>query len=79
MILIDENPGPGGQIWRGGAPWSDRRAHALWEALQARPGVQMRFGTRVVARAGTWPAAAGQGRRTASAGMGPRDRLRRRA
>ncbi|UUZ53326.1 FAD-dependent oxidoreductase [Massilia sp. H-1] len=52
VILIDENPGPGGQIWRGGAPWSDRRAHALWEALQARPGVQMRFGTRVVARAG---------------------------
>ncbi|SHG52214.1 FAD/NAD(P)-binding oxidoreductase [Massilia sp. CF038] len=53
VILIDENPEPGGQIWRGGAKrWQDRRAHALWDALKARPGVQMRFTTRVVAVAG---------------------------
>ncbi|HEY0065096.1 MAG TPA: FAD/NAD(P)-binding oxidoreductase [Telluria sp.] len=51
--LIDENPQPGGQIWRGGAArWQDRRAHALWDALRSRQHVQMQFATRAVAVAG---------------------------
>lgn len=53
VILIDENPDPGGQIWRGGARlWKDRRALRLWDALRTRPQVTFRFGTRVVAPAG---------------------------
>lgn len=53
VVLIDENPAPGGQIWRGGAAaWRDRRAHDLWMALRARPHVQLRLGTRLVASAG---------------------------
>lgn len=53
VILIDENPDPGGQIWRGGAAqWKDGRAQRLWDALRARPAVAFQFGTRVVAAAG---------------------------
>ncbi len=53
VVVIDDNPAPGGQIWRGGAAlWQDRRAHALWNALRLRPHVRFRFGTRMLARAG---------------------------
>ena len=53
VVIVDENVGPGGQIWRGGAPgWRDRRADALWTQLQARAHVRYLFGTRLVARAG---------------------------
>jgi NADPH-dependent 2,4-dienoyl-CoA reductase/sulfur reductase-like enzyme len=53
VIVIDDNPVPGGQIWRGGAPaWQDRRARTLWNALRARAHVSFRFGTRVLASAG---------------------------
>jgi D-hydroxyproline dehydrogenase subunit alpha len=49
VTLIDENPLPGGQIWRGGpASWEDKRAPALWNALKQRPHVQWLSGTRVI-------------------------------
>lgn len=38
VCLIDDNPAPGGQIWRGGpGKWADPRAAALWDALRAAP------------------------------------------
>jgi NADPH-dependent 2,4-dienoyl-CoA reductase/sulfur reductase-like enzyme len=50
VLLVDENPAPGGQIWRGGSPrWNDARAERLWQALCARPHVQVLCGARVVA------------------------------
>ncbi len=50
VLLVDENPAPGGQIWRGGPPhWSDARAGRLWKALSARPQVKLLCGTRLVA------------------------------
>ena len=53
VLLLDENPEPGGQIWRGGErQWKDRRAQKLWQTLLARPSVRMEFGTRVLADAG---------------------------
>ncbi len=51
VLLVDENSAPGGQIWRGGPDaWRDVRARRLWDTLQARPGVRMLFGARVVGR-----------------------------
>lgn len=53
VTVVDDNPAPGGQIWRGGpARWRDPRAHALWEALRQRPHVRFIQGARVVAAAG---------------------------
>ena len=53
VLLVDENPGPGGQVWRGAAGrWDDRRAGRLWQQLQQRPHVGMMFGTRLVSQAG---------------------------
>ncbi|MES2319496.1 MAG: FAD/NAD(P)-binding oxidoreductase [Pseudomonadota bacterium] len=50
VVLVDENPAPGGQIWRGGAPqWSDPRAARLWQVLAARPHVRLLLGARVLA------------------------------
>jgi NADPH-dependent 2,4-dienoyl-CoA reductase/sulfur reductase-like enzyme len=50
VVLVDENPAPGGQIWRGGPPqWRDQRAARLWSALSARPHVKLLPGARVVA------------------------------
>ncbi|GAB3454234.1 FAD/NAD(P)-binding oxidoreductase [Massilia terrae] len=38
VCLIDDNPAPGGQIWRGGpGKWIDRRAAAMWHSLDAHP------------------------------------------
>jgi NADPH-dependent 2,4-dienoyl-CoA reductase/sulfur reductase-like enzyme len=53
VTVVDDNPAPGGQIWRGGpARWRDPRAHALWEALRQRQHVRFIQGARVVAAAG---------------------------
>lgn len=53
VLVIDDNPEPGGQIWRGGSPgWNDRRAERLWAGLRARPHVRFLPGVRVVASAG---------------------------
>ena len=50
VVLVDENPAPGGQIWRGGSPqWNDARAARLWQALCTRPHVRVLCGARVVA------------------------------
>ena len=50
VLLVDENPAPGGQIWRGGpVQWRDGRADRLWQALGARSHVKLLFGARVVA------------------------------
>lgn len=52
VLLIDENGAAGGQIWRGGpAQWRDARADRLWRQLQARPGVELLTGARLVAQA----------------------------
>jgi NADPH-dependent 2,4-dienoyl-CoA reductase/sulfur reductase-like enzyme len=54
VTVIDENPVIGGQVWRGGPmQWKERRAHALWAALQECPNVQFIGGVRVVASAGS--------------------------
>ncbi|MFL6656681.1 MAG: FAD/NAD(P)-binding oxidoreductase, partial [Massilia sp.] len=52
VLLVDENPEAGGQIWRGGpSRWHDQRAEKLWKALLARPHVKVLCGARVVAAA----------------------------
>ncbi|MFZ6732386.1 FAD-dependent oxidoreductase [Undibacterium sp. Ji42W] len=52
VTVIDENPAPGGQIWRGGPrTWCDRRAHKLWQALENCLNVRMVYGVRIVATA----------------------------
>ncbi len=49
VVVVDDNPDPGGQIWRGGpAQWRDPRAAKLWACLRARPGVRWLFGARLV-------------------------------
>ena len=49
VLLIDDNPQSGGQIWRGGpGVWNDERAHRLWRTLSARANVNVLFETRVV-------------------------------
>ncbi|MFZ6722956.1 FAD-dependent oxidoreductase [Undibacterium sp. Ji49W] len=51
VTIIDENPAPGGQIWRGGAGhWRDSRAQALWNTLSQRPNLRIVYGARIVAR-----------------------------
>jgi D-hydroxyproline dehydrogenase subunit alpha len=38
VCLIDDNPAPGGQIWRGGpARWTDARALDCWNTLHGHP------------------------------------------
>lgn len=50
VLLVDENPAPGGQIWRGGSPqWNDARAARLWQALCTRAHVRVLCAARVVA------------------------------
>jgi NADPH-dependent 2,4-dienoyl-CoA reductase/sulfur reductase-like enzyme len=52
VLLVDENPEAGGQIWRGGpSRWRDARADKLWQTLSARPHVKVLCGARVVAAA----------------------------
>ncbi len=51
LILADENPLPGGQIWRGGIKrWQDSRALKLWQSLQQadRARVQCLWQARLV-------------------------------
>lgn len=53
VVVVDDNGAPGGQIWRGGpGRWRDRRADALWRALQGRANVVWLDETRAVASAG---------------------------
>ena len=53
VVVVDENPAPGGQIWRGGpGAWQDKRAQRLWDSLRARPQVRVLCGARLVAMAG---------------------------
>jgi NADPH-dependent 2,4-dienoyl-CoA reductase/sulfur reductase-like enzyme len=56
IVLIDDNPQPGGQIWRGG-PDAVRlprppRAQRMLDALAGCANVSVHSGTRVVARGG---------------------------
>lgn len=38
VVLIDDNPLPGGQIWRGGEEqWRDKRVVEMWRALHCNP------------------------------------------
>lgn len=49
VLLVDDNPLAGGQIWRGGpAQQADTRAPRLWQALQDAPNVGVLAGTRVL-------------------------------
>ncbi len=48
ITIVDENPGVGGQIWRGG---TEPKARAMWLALQRHANVLFMGGVRVVARA----------------------------
>lgn len=49
VLLVDDNPLAGGQIWRGGpAQQGDTRARALWQALQDAPNVSVLAGARVL-------------------------------
>lgn len=49
VTLVDDNPLPGGQIWRGGPEqWHDQRAHALWTVLCQRRNVRIMHGARVL-------------------------------
>jgi NADPH-dependent 2,4-dienoyl-CoA reductase/sulfur reductase-like enzyme len=49
VLLIDDNPQAGGQIWRGGpGAWHDERANRLWRTLSARANVTVLYETRVV-------------------------------
>ena len=53
VTLVDDNPEPGGQIWRGGqAQWRDERARALWALLRQRPNVRLMHGARVLSAPG---------------------------
>ena len=53
VVLVDDNPDPGGQIWRGGPDqWKDKRADALWTALLGRAEVRLLSGARLVATSG---------------------------
>lgn len=54
VTLVDENPLPGGQIWRGGpALWRDARAIDLLRTLKSRQQVRVLHETRVVDVEGT--------------------------
>lgn len=49
IILADENPQPGGQIWRGGAAlWRDPRSQQLWQGIQASCNVTCLWRARLV-------------------------------
>lgn len=53
VVIVDDNPAAGGQIWRGGpGTWHDPRAITLWKALAPRTHVAWLHGARAVARAG---------------------------
>jgi NADPH-dependent 2,4-dienoyl-CoA reductase/sulfur reductase-like enzyme len=50
VVIVDDNPQPGGQIWRGGLlQSSDAEASALWSDLKALPQVQWFLQSRIVA------------------------------
>ena len=53
VVVVDDNPAPGGQIWRGG-PRADRprRARRLLEALDRHTNITLHRATRVVAPGG---------------------------
>ena len=48
--LIDDNPTPGGQIWRGGREKLDTRQARLWFDKLRRADVEIRTGVQVVAQ-----------------------------
>ena len=49
VCLIDDNPAPGGQIWRGGpATWSDARAVRMWKTLHGHPHFTHMQGAQVI-------------------------------
>lgn len=53
VCLLDANPAPGGQIWRGASPAAARKyphgaAFAAWHARLASSGVEIRPGAQVV-------------------------------
>ena len=49
VCLIDDNPAPGGQIWRGGpGTWTDARAARLWKTLHAHPNFTHMQGAQVI-------------------------------
>jgi D-hydroxyproline dehydrogenase subunit alpha len=50
IVVIDDNPAPGGQIWRDGPGAALPPAARKWrEALAAQPNIRVRSGTRLVA------------------------------
>jgi NADPH-dependent 2,4-dienoyl-CoA reductase/sulfur reductase-like enzyme len=49
VCLIDDNPAPGGQIWRGGpAMWTDPRAARMWRTLHGHPNFTHLQGAQVI-------------------------------
>lgn len=53
VLLLDDNPLPGGQIWRDGAQASiPAQARRLRDAVDDHPAIQRHAATRVVARSG---------------------------
>ena len=54
IVVLDDNPAPGGQVWRHGAGAAPPGPlQQLQEALARYPHVRMRCGTRVVAAHGS--------------------------
>lgn len=49
ICIIDDNPSPGGQIWRGGPQQQqDRRARALWQSVSGAANVRIMSSSRVL-------------------------------
>jgi NADPH-dependent 2,4-dienoyl-CoA reductase/sulfur reductase-like enzyme len=49
VCLVDDNPAPGGQIWRGGpGTWLDTRATRMWKTLHGHPNFTHLQGAQVI-------------------------------
>jgi NADPH-dependent 2,4-dienoyl-CoA reductase/sulfur reductase-like enzyme len=48
--LVDDNPAPGGQIWRGGKEKLETRQARIWFEKLARANVELNLGVQVVAQ-----------------------------